>query len=343
MTGLHAIVIVAMGAMLAAACVWAEAAESSGGRRAVRIARFRGDRKAAISFTFDDAMADHVALAVPLLEEFGYRGTFYLVTGWIKRDAKADPVPESAGKDRPADARPSWEEWKELAARGHEIGNHSTTHAKLTDVKGEAALEQEIIASERLIAEKIGRAPLSFSYPYCASNPQIKAMTLRCHALDRGRFPGYGDKDFTAAGVNHYIDEAIEKGMWHVALVHGVCRADEWRKHLAWVKEREGNLWVGTYADVGRYVRERDAATLEVVSRAASSVTFTLMLPPDLRPDWFNVPLTVVVEAGPGASSPAATRQGPGRAPAVRAADGKLLADVEPGPDRVTVTWKTAK
>ncbi len=74
---------------------------------AVRIAAFAGDRKAAVTFTFDDGTADHIALAGPLLEEFGYRGTFYLVAGWITRDKKTDPAPAAKGdpKGRPAPRR----------------------------------------------------------------------------------------------------------------------------------------------------------------------------------------------------------------------------------------------
>jgi hypothetical protein len=37
----------------------------------------RGDRAAAVSYTFDDALRDHAELAAPLLEMFGFRGTSF--------------------------------------------------------------------------------------------------------------------------------------------------------------------------------------------------------------------------------------------------------------------------
>src|SRR5438093_7615247 len=46
-----------------------------------RIARFAGDCAAAISYTFDDGLRDQFTLAVPLLNEVGFKGTFFVIPG----------------------------------------------------------------------------------------------------------------------------------------------------------------------------------------------------------------------------------------------------------------------
>ena len=65
-------------------------------------------RKCAVSITFDDALPVHYELAGPALEARGMRGTFYL---HIATSPSSDPMP-----------------WRALAARGHELGNHSLFH-----------------------------------------------------------------------------------------------------------------------------------------------------------------------------------------------------------------------
>ena len=69
-----------------------------------------GDKKAAISLTFDDGMGSHLDTAIPMLEKYGLRGTFYITAGG-----------EDDGQKALARFRPAFES-------GHEIGNHSIHH-----------------------------------------------------------------------------------------------------------------------------------------------------------------------------------------------------------------------
>jgi peptidoglycan/xylan/chitin deacetylase (PgdA/CDA1 family) len=61
----------------------------------------------ALSLTYDDGLASHLDIAAPALEARGLRGTFFVTLENI------------AG--RAAD-------WQQLAARGHELANHTVTH-----------------------------------------------------------------------------------------------------------------------------------------------------------------------------------------------------------------------
>ncbi len=58
-----------------------------------------------VSLTYDDALPCHFESVAPLLEEHGLRGTFYVPCG--------DSFFENA------------DSWREVAAQGHELGNHT--------------------------------------------------------------------------------------------------------------------------------------------------------------------------------------------------------------------------
>ena len=70
--------------------------------------RWPEGRTCAVSLTYDDALPVHYEHVGPQLEAHGLRGTFYLN---IAADPTRNPAP-----------------WRELAARGHELGNHTLFH-----------------------------------------------------------------------------------------------------------------------------------------------------------------------------------------------------------------------
>src|SRR5712692_2987390 len=68
-----------------------------------------GEAQAAVSLSYDDGMDSGLDHAIPDLENAGFHGTFYLVTGyWQVRIRKAD--------------------WRNAFLNGHEIGNHTVHH-----------------------------------------------------------------------------------------------------------------------------------------------------------------------------------------------------------------------
>ena len=44
----------------------------------VYVAKYKGDKACAISYTFDDGLAEHYTLVAPQLERRGFRGTFFI-------------------------------------------------------------------------------------------------------------------------------------------------------------------------------------------------------------------------------------------------------------------------
>jgi peptidoglycan/xylan/chitin deacetylase (PgdA/CDA1 family) len=292
----------------------------------VSVTPFRHDRLAAASFTFDDGHAAHVDELMPALEQRGFRATFYVVTGWTP-DVRSDA----------AKGKASWADWRAAAARGHEIGNHSATHASLGGVTNEAALNREIAESAVLIAEKTGVRPRSFAYAFCKANPRAETVVRRHHVAGRKYHPIFEGQTPPLDQARRWIEAAISNRTWHVYLSHGMA-SGPFAEHLDWLKSVEDRVWVAPYGEVAAYRRERERATLGVQRAADGEVVFVLAWPADADPALYDVPLTVKIETAGAFAAPEA-RRGAAALP-VRALDGALLVDAAPGPEPVRVTWR---
>lgn len=311
----------------------------------VSIAPFKGDRAGALSFTFDDGSQNQFDIGMAYLDEFGFKGTFNVISG-LTRDKKTDPLSPDIPKGENW-ARVSWEEWNIAKARGHEIGNHTLTHPWLTNLS-DKELQRQIVESARLIERKLGQAPLTFAYPWSTYNASIQKLALRHHIAARQYDDQtiYGDrkKPFTLADANAVADDAISSHRWRIAMIHGIDKpwaplnSRVFHDHLKYCKSRENELWVDTFANVSRYRLERDNARVRIISSGPDHVTFTLTCP--LNPDIFNLPLTLIIDPGKEvAAMITAVREETEETPALRIKEGKILIDVSPGPEKITVSW----
>ena len=108
-----------------------------------------------VAITFDDGFLDNYRLALPALERRGIPATFFVATGSL-----GGHFGTSAGALPMMDR----EQVRALSDRGHEIGAHTVTHPKLTQVSPETARE-EMDASRIYLEELIGKRVVSFAYP----------------------------------------------------------------------------------------------------------------------------------------------------------------------------------
>jgi peptidoglycan/xylan/chitin deacetylase (PgdA/CDA1 family)/glycosyltransferase involved in cell wall biosynthesis len=122
----------------------------------------------AVVITFDDGYQDSVDLAVPILEQFGYPATFFLVSaagssnGWSSE-------PELSGR-----ALIGVEQARDLAGRVS-IGAHTRTHPRLTRIPADAARE-EVEGSKAELEESLGIDIALFSYPYGNNDEEVRGI-----------------------------------------------------------------------------------------------------------------------------------------------------------------------
>jgi peptidoglycan/xylan/chitin deacetylase (PgdA/CDA1 family) len=130
--------------------------------------------KPLLLFTFDDGRESNYLLAAPLLEEFGARGVFFVVPEFAEvPQEKALEYYRSHVNPNSGPGDEVWEDWKpmsttqiaDLAARGHAIGNHTLSHARLTGLSREE-LEREIGDSARKINSWTDKAVDAFAWTF---------------------------------------------------------------------------------------------------------------------------------------------------------------------------------
>ena len=104
-----------------------------------------------VCITFDDGYLDSYTIVYPMMKEFGYPWTLFLIT---------DDVGKSYN-------RMTWEQLKEMADSGAEtIANHTLSHPKLHNLPTRAEKENEIIGANKALKYHLGIDNLWFAYPY---------------------------------------------------------------------------------------------------------------------------------------------------------------------------------
>ena len=104
------------------------------------------------SISFDAAWGnEQTEDLLDTLDEYGVHTTFFLVKQWV------DKFPDSV---------------KDIASRGHDIGNHSSTHPHMAQLNTSQQLE-EILSCNEAIEKLTGSCPTLFRAPYGEYNNDL--------------------------------------------------------------------------------------------------------------------------------------------------------------------------
>ncbi len=114
--------------------------------------------------TFDDGYEGVHRHALPVLAKHGFPSTLFVSTGWLR-----GPYDTGGGLDTMLD----WDQVRELAGNGVEIGGHSHTHPQL-DQLDDDALRVELTRCREIVAGELAAVPVSFAYPYGYSSRRVR-------------------------------------------------------------------------------------------------------------------------------------------------------------------------
>ena len=122
--------------------------------------------KPAVLLTFDDGLASNYQVAAPILEEEGVRGLFFVIPGFsiLTGEAALDFYRQRIRERHPEPAMTP-EQVADLAARGHTIGNHTFSHALLSEAPP-ADYAREILDSAATLESWTGRSVDTFAWPF---------------------------------------------------------------------------------------------------------------------------------------------------------------------------------
>ena len=219
-----------------------------GEERLVPVYKVATDQQA-VSISFDASWgAEHTQNILDILDQHQVKTTFFLVNIWLE--------------DYPAEAQ-------EIADRGHEIGLHSVTHPRFSQLSVEQ-ITDELIKNATLIAETTGYLATLFRPPFGDYNNRVIST-----ASDLGfttiqwSIDSLDWKDLSADEISQRVLQNISAGdivLFHNNALHTAAALPQIlgalaEKGLAVVPISELLLTGDTYIDSAGVQRQRDAAT----------------------------------------------------------------------------------
>jgi peptidoglycan/xylan/chitin deacetylase (PgdA/CDA1 family) len=175
--------------------------------------------RGSVHVTFDDAFRS-ITGVVPTLRELGMPATVFACSEYAD-DGKPLAVPELADEARahPAElATMAWDDLRELAEAGIEVGSHTVTHAHLVDLP-DTELERELRESRVRIEDELGAPCRYLAYPFGESDRRVRAAATA--AGYRAAFALRADRrrdTFAFPRLGLWRHDRIRRGMAKVAL-----------------------------------------------------------------------------------------------------------------------------
>ena len=389
---------------------------------ATEITQWQDGKQAAVAVTYDDSTINQFRIALPLMNERGIVGTFFVITSQIPGSKnmptfvgrpimdiirESATVPTSAGNvyertsmlrylgdvqrleevlalrvqptnlasvdtaleklratgktyavgavayvpvrseeaGRPRADQPgglTWDEFRKAATQGHEIANHTVSHARLPNLDEPNIFFETDKAEEDLRAQMGDKHTYSIEAPYGIRDEKVRvALTQRfkltrnwvsdadgvfMEGIMRGnnKDPQTSTKPYvecergpvsntTMEQMTGWVDASLKNGTWLVLVVHGIegigyepIPKDRIAAFFDYLKASSDRLWVATYQDGSRYMRERMSSA--VTSRqTGQSIEVTVKHSLDSK--VYDLPLTARTTV-PAAWTSVRVRQG---------------------------------
>ena len=224
----------------------------------------------------------------------------------------------------------TWEDLKNYGSRGYEIASHSITHASMPGLDS-VNIQYELEKSKEEIRDKMGeRYTFSSEVPYGYENERVMKIAYKIYPALRNRMPepwlkeidrasretpGKPNKDYIQWQrgattktplplMQSWVDTAVgRKDTWLVLVFHGVdnlgyealphTMLDE---YFQYIKNKQNELWIATFGDVAKYMREKEHAKVE---HSQKGDKIAVSLNQTLDKTMYDVPLTLKTYVSP--------------------------------------------
>jgi hypothetical protein len=255
----------------------------------------------------------------------------------------------------------TWELWKDVLDRGHDVQSHTHTHLH-NELPEWESIEWEYTKSKSMIEENLPAARVRFlAYPggknsglndrtvaakTYAGARGVTGTLVPVNVIDYMGIRAVNESSFNNpaakwADMQRILDPTDKVfRTWAIYLYHSVNDKTVDRPLFAYLKENKDSIWFATFAEASLYGQQRDTATLTVTENTSSKIVFTLEDQMDDK--VFDYPLTIKVRLP--ASWQTASAQQDGRPADVQVVEheGGRFALVQAVPDRGAVTLTPA-
>ena len=282
------------------------------------------ERASAIAFTGSGAASAYHSNAGSIFESGKIEDAYAMIDeGYAKLRSGQIPISEHKPRYSRTDST-TWEDYQAYANDGHEIASHTVTHPRLA-VLDEPNMLFELEQSKADIIKFLGeKYTFSAECPYGTEDERVMEYAHKIYPALRNRMPepwleelnrsnkvepGTSDKeyvqwqrgpltDISMKTMKGWVDTClVHDNIWLVLVFHGVDgigweprTGDELREYFSYMKERQRDLWVATFADVTKYLRERKTTTIQTeVQKQLITVTLTSSLDHTI----YDIPLTL--------------------------------------------------
>lgn len=237
----------------------------------IHIARYKDNKTCAISYTFDDGLAEHYTLAAPQLEKRGFRGTFWIVGSKINQ----------SNRQRKDTTHMTWPQLKKMAKKGHEISNHGWAHKSHTPKHTPAEIREDIQKNDSAILANVGIMPRTYCYPGNRKDPEGMKIAEEGRVGTRTHQRSIGSKA-NPQYLDKWLNALLASGEWGVGMTHGLNYGydafndlQSFWDHLDKVEAMKDQVWVGTFREVAAYIKERDNTRLDIAQVKKRKIEIT--------------------------------------------------------------------
>lgn len=249
--------------------------------------------KAAITYTFDDGLENQFTTAVPLLDNYDIKATFFP----ILKDFE------------------NWDALAQISGNGHEIGSHTFNHISLSAASADEADNEFATSVETIEKYTDGEKCITMAYPYCVTCDTTITMRhfIGARVCDRRIEPPTPESyyhissfcigtesDFKSAqSVIDLFDETRRKSGWCVLLIHEIDNGTGYSPYssvaldstLAYVANNKEDFCTETFANLVKYSKERDNVEIELVNQKDDFVS--IQVGTSLDKTIYNMPITI--------------------------------------------------
>jgi peptidoglycan/xylan/chitin deacetylase (PgdA/CDA1 family) len=145
-----------------------------------------------LAVTFDDGFRSVLTLAFPVLERLGLPASVFVATAFPDsgRPLSGPGIDHWLTGPHADELVPlSWGDLGILAEAGWEIGSHTRTHPRLTELDDER-LAEELEGSRTACEERLGVSCRSLAYPYGAVDDRVAEAARRAGYSSGATLPG---------------------------------------------------------------------------------------------------------------------------------------------------------
>jgi peptidoglycan/xylan/chitin deacetylase (PgdA/CDA1 family) len=218
----------------------------------------------------------------------------------------------------------SWSDFRKIAERGYEFASHTISHPYLS-VLDDRNLSYELEKSRQEILEQLGeKHTFSVECPYGTENERAVQAALKIYPLTRNLIPDedvqdlnrWDDQDPGASKkayvrwqrgalsdtplglMKQWVDTSIRSdNVWLTLVFHGVdgigwepLPRSKLETYFKYIKSHDKEVWVATFQDAGKYIREKMSGKIAAESLEQSiRITLTHSLDPKL----YDLPLSL--------------------------------------------------